>query len=104
MIYREVGQFKTDYKSDSAVFPILQDRIGIAVIIPNRFHLVAVFDVVHQSRISVSPFGGRSNPFIAVFPQSIYPIFLYPPGKIPRYFQCQLIVIGLQFEPRRIRW
>jgi branched-chain amino acid transport system permease protein len=33
MIYREVGQFKTNYKSDSAVFPILQDRIGIAVIL-----------------------------------------------------------------------
>jgi branched-chain amino acid transport system permease protein len=33
MIYREVGQFKTDYRSDSAVFPILQDRVGIAVIL-----------------------------------------------------------------------
>lgn len=33
MIYREVGQFKTDYASDSATFPIFQDRVGIGVII-----------------------------------------------------------------------
>jgi branched-chain amino acid transport system permease protein len=32
MFYREAGQFKTDYASDQAVFPILQDRIGLAVI------------------------------------------------------------------------
>ena len=33
MFYREAGQFKTDYASDQAVFPILQDRIGIIVIL-----------------------------------------------------------------------
>lgn len=33
MLYREAGQFKTDYVSDQAIFPILQDRIGIAVIL-----------------------------------------------------------------------
>jgi branched-chain amino acid transport system permease protein len=33
MLYREVGQFKTDYVSDQAIFPIPQDRIGIAVIL-----------------------------------------------------------------------
>jgi branched-chain amino acid transport system permease protein len=33
MFYREAGQFKTDYASDQAVFPILQDRIGLAVIL-----------------------------------------------------------------------
>jgi branched-chain amino acid transport system permease protein len=33
MLYREAGQFKTTYESDSAIFPILQDRIGIAVIL-----------------------------------------------------------------------
>jgi branched-chain amino acid transport system permease protein len=33
MLYREVGQFKIDYVSDQAIFPILQDRIGIAVIL-----------------------------------------------------------------------
>lgn len=33
MFYREAGQFKTDYKSDSAVFPLLQDRIGLTFFI-----------------------------------------------------------------------
>lgn len=33
MFYRETGQFKTDYASDMAIFPIRQDRIGIAIIL-----------------------------------------------------------------------
>src|SRR5689334_19724623 len=33
MLYREAGQFKTSYASDQAIFPILQDRIGIAIIL-----------------------------------------------------------------------
>lgn len=33
MLYREAGQFKTSYEADQAVFPIRQDRIGIAVIL-----------------------------------------------------------------------
>jgi len=33
MLYRETGQFKTDYAADQAIFPIRQDRIGIAVIL-----------------------------------------------------------------------
>jgi branched-chain amino acid transport system permease protein len=37
MLYREAGQFKTTYESDSAIFPILQDRIGIAVILAIAF-------------------------------------------------------------------
>ena len=31
MLYREVGQYKTNYAADMAVFPILQDRIGISL-------------------------------------------------------------------------
>ncbi len=37
MIYREAGQFKASYASDSAIFPILQDKIGIAIIIALAF-------------------------------------------------------------------
>jgi branched-chain amino acid transport system permease protein len=37
MLYREAGQFKTDYASDQAIFPILQDRIGLAVILAVAF-------------------------------------------------------------------
>jgi len=33
MLYREAGQYKTSYAADMAVFPILQDRIGIAIIL-----------------------------------------------------------------------
>ena len=33
MFYREAGQFKTNYKADQAIFPILQDRIGLGIIL-----------------------------------------------------------------------
>jgi branched-chain amino acid transport system permease protein len=33
MLYREAGQYKSNYVADMAVFPILQDRIGIVVIL-----------------------------------------------------------------------
>jgi len=40
MFYREVGQYKTSYAADMAVFPILQDRIGLAIILVIAFVLV----------------------------------------------------------------
>jgi branched-chain amino acid transport system permease protein len=40
VIYRETGQFKTTYRRDQAIFPIAQDRWGMAVI------LVAAYVVV----------------------------------------------------------
>lgn len=33
MLYRENGQFKTGYRADQAIFPILQDRIGLALLL-----------------------------------------------------------------------
>src|SRR5215212_4668923 len=33
MLYREAGQYKTTYAADMAIFPLREDRIGIAVII-----------------------------------------------------------------------
>ena len=33
MLYREAGQFKTSYTADMAVFPITQDRVGLAIIL-----------------------------------------------------------------------
>jgi branched-chain amino acid transport system permease protein len=33
MLYREAGQFKTSYGADQAIFPILQDRLGLLVIL-----------------------------------------------------------------------
>src|SRR5262245_47831129 len=40
MFYREAGQYKTTYAADQAVFPILQDRIGLAVILLIAFVVV----------------------------------------------------------------
>jgi branched-chain amino acid transport system permease protein len=44
MLYREAGQFKTSYASDQAVFPILQDRIGIAVVLAIAFVVIPLTD------------------------------------------------------------
>jgi branched-chain amino acid transport system permease protein len=43
MIYREAGQFKTSYRADQAVFPILQDRVAIALILLAAFAGVPLF-------------------------------------------------------------
>jgi branched-chain amino acid transport system permease protein len=40
MLYREVGQYKTSYRADHAIFPLLQDRVGIAVILALAFLVV----------------------------------------------------------------
>jgi branched-chain amino acid transport system permease protein len=40
MLYREAGQFKTTYRADQAVFPILQDRVGLAIILLGAFVLI----------------------------------------------------------------
>ena len=37
MLYREVGQYHTNYRADMRIFPILQDRIGILVILAIAF-------------------------------------------------------------------
>jgi branched-chain amino acid transport system permease protein len=43
MLYREAGQFKTDYSADQAVFPIRQDRIGMALVLLTAFVLLPLF-------------------------------------------------------------
>jgi branched-chain amino acid transport system permease protein len=40
MLYRENGQFKTSYEADQQIFPILQDRIGIGLLL--AFSIVGV--------------------------------------------------------------
>src|ERR1700742_1652587 len=40
MFYREAGQFKTTYLADQSVFPILQDRIGLALILFTGFFVL----------------------------------------------------------------
>ena len=36
MLYRENGQFKTSYRADQQIFPILQDRIAIVALLALR--------------------------------------------------------------------
>jgi branched-chain amino acid transport system permease protein len=43
MFYREAGQYKKTYSADMAVFPILQDRIGIGMILAAAAILVPIF-------------------------------------------------------------
>lgn len=43
MLYREAGQFKTSYAADQAMLPILQDRIGLALILFATFVLIPMF-------------------------------------------------------------
>ncbi|MFZ5512782.1 MAG: branched-chain amino acid ABC transporter permease [Pseudomonadota bacterium] len=33
MLYREAGQFKASYKEDQRIFPILQDRVAIGIVV-----------------------------------------------------------------------
>ena len=33
MFYREVGQYKSSYPADQAIFPLTNDRIGIIIIL-----------------------------------------------------------------------
>ncbi|MFN3885216.1 MAG: branched-chain amino acid ABC transporter permease [Rhodocyclaceae bacterium] len=40
MFYRETGQFKTSYAADQQIFPIRQDRIGMAILLAIAFVIV----------------------------------------------------------------
>ena len=43
MLYREAGQFKSTYAADTAIFPIRQDRIAMAVLLVVAFVAVPLF-------------------------------------------------------------
>ncbi len=46
MLYRETGQFKSTYAADMAIFPIRQDRIGLALILAFAFLVVPLMAVL----------------------------------------------------------
>jgi branched-chain amino acid transport system permease protein len=56
MIYRENGQFKTSYRADQQIFPILQDRIGIALLLLVAFALVPAVASDYLFRAILIPF------------------------------------------------
>jgi branched-chain amino acid transport system permease protein len=43
LFYREAGQYKTTYAADMAIFPIRQDRYGLALILVAAFIVIPVF-------------------------------------------------------------
>jgi branched-chain amino acid transport system permease protein len=56
MIYRENGQFKTTYRADQQVFPILQDRIFIGLVLALAFVAVPMFASDYIFRAILIPF------------------------------------------------
>jgi branched-chain amino acid transport system permease protein len=56
MLYRENGQFKTDYQSDQQIFPILQDRVAIGVLLTVAFVAVPLLADEYLLRAILIPF------------------------------------------------
>ncbi|MDQ6638271.1 MAG: branched-chain amino acid ABC transporter permease [Pseudomonadota bacterium] len=56
MIYRENGQFKTSYGADQQIFPILQDRIAIGLLLLVAFLAVPLVADEYMLRAILIPF------------------------------------------------
>ncbi|MDQ0027966.1 branched-chain amino acid transport system permease protein [Variovorax paradoxus] len=56
MFYRETGQFKTSYRADQQVFPILQDRVAIGLVLVFAFAVVPFLASDYLMRAILIPF------------------------------------------------
>jgi branched-chain amino acid transport system permease protein len=56
MLYREAGQFKASYVADQQIFPILQDRIAMALLLAVAFVLVPAFATQYWFAAILTPF------------------------------------------------
>jgi len=56
MLYRENGQFKTSYSADQQIFPILQDRIAMGLLLGVAFVVVPVVGSEYMFRAIFIPF------------------------------------------------
>jgi branched-chain amino acid transport system permease protein len=56
MLYRENGQFKTSYRADQQIFPILQDRIVVLGLVAAAFVVVPFFASEYLLRAILIPF------------------------------------------------
>ena len=56
MLYREAGQFKSTYAQDQQIFPILQDRVAIAILLAVAFLLVPAFGNQYWLGAILTPF------------------------------------------------
>jgi branched-chain amino acid transport system permease protein len=56
LIYREAGQFKTTYAADQAIFPIVQDKIAVALAIAAAFAVPTAFASEYWLQAVLIPF------------------------------------------------
>ncbi len=56
MIYREAGQFKTSYESDQQIFPVLQDRVFVGLLVVFAFVVVPFVASDYLFRAILIPF------------------------------------------------
>jgi len=56
MFYRENGQFKTSYRTDSQIFPIAQDRWAVLLLIAAAFFVVPMLSSDYMFRAIFIPF------------------------------------------------
>jgi len=56
MLYRENGQFKTTYRADQQIFPIVQDRIAIGLLLVVAFVAVPLIADEYMLRAILIPF------------------------------------------------
>ena len=56
MIYRENGQFKTSYRADNQIFPIMQDRIIVGLFLLLAFAVVPLLASDYLFRAIIIPF------------------------------------------------
>lgn len=56
MLYRENGQFKTSYRADQQIFPIVQDRVAVIALILAAFVLVPMFASDYMFKAILIPF------------------------------------------------
>jgi len=56
MLYREAGQFKSNYRSDQAIFPIPQDKIGVIIILAIAVFVIPFISSEYLLRSILIPF------------------------------------------------
>ena len=56
MIYRETGQFKSSYKSDQAIFPLIQDKIAFSTLMFVAFLIVPFIINSYWEKAILVPF------------------------------------------------
>jgi branched-chain amino acid transport system permease protein len=56
MLYRENGQFKTSYRADQQILPILQDRVSMALLLAVAFFAVPMLASDYMLRAIMIPF------------------------------------------------